>query len=32
VVAVFQADEAQARTIRRYVLRQQMLARARTAG
>ena len=32
VVAVLEADEAHARTIRRYVLRQQMLARARTAG
>jgi hypothetical protein len=31
VIAVFQADEAQAKVIRRYVLRQQMLARARTA-
>jgi hypothetical protein len=32
VVAVFDADEAQARVIRRYVMRQQLLARARTAG
>ena len=32
VVAVLEADETHARTIRRYVLRQQMLARARTAG
>jgi PilZ domain len=31
VVAVFEPDEAQATTIRRYVLRQQMLARARLA-
>jgi hypothetical protein len=32
VVAVFTADEVQAQVIRRYVLRQQFLARARTAG
>jgi hypothetical protein len=32
LVAVFDADETQARTIRRYVLHQQLLARARTAG
>jgi hypothetical protein len=32
VVAVYEADEAQAKVIRRYVLRQQMLARARTAN
>jgi hypothetical protein len=32
LVAVFDPDETQARTIRRYVLRQQLLNRARTAG
>jgi hypothetical protein len=32
VVAVFAADEVQAQVIRRYVLRQQLLVRARTAG
>jgi hypothetical protein len=32
LVAVFDADETQAQTIRRYVLRQQLLARARTAA
>jgi hypothetical protein len=32
VVAVFEVDEVQAKTIRRYVLRQQLLARGRTAG
>jgi hypothetical protein len=32
LVVVFVSDEAQAQIIRRYVLRQQMLARARTAG
>jgi hypothetical protein len=30
VVAVLSCDEAQARLIRRYVLRQQMLTRTRT--
>ncbi len=32
VVAVLTVDETQAQVIRRYVLRQQLLARARTAG
>jgi hypothetical protein len=32
VVAVLTVDEMQAQVIRRYVLRQQLLARARTAG
>jgi hypothetical protein len=32
VVALFDADEAQAQIIRRYVLRQQLLTRTRTAG
>jgi len=32
LVAVFTADETQAKMIRRYVLRQQLLTRARTAG
>lgn len=32
VVAVFEADEAQAQIIRRYVLRHQLLTRLRTAG
>jgi hypothetical protein len=32
VVVLYEPDESQATTIRRYVLRQQMLTRARTAG
>ena len=32
VVALLTADETQAQTIRRYVLRQQLLTRSRNAG